>query len=110
MSLTVSSTLTIMALISRSNNTADEKEPNQIEKQKQRVIEAILLFFVYCKPISEGGSYESPSFSFAFSSAISASFSAIISASLASHCEISFISVHTIDYNKDFCYNDSNVL
>ena len=37
-----------MALISRSNNTADEKEPNQIEKQKQRVIEAILLFFVYC--------------------------------------------------------------
>jgi hypothetical protein len=43
-----------MALISRSINTADEKEPNQIAKQKQRVIEAILLFFVYCKPISEG--------------------------------------------------------
>ena len=38
-----------MALISRSINTADEKEPNQIAKQKQRVIEAILLFFVYCK-------------------------------------------------------------
>ena len=54
MSLTVSSTLTIMALISRSINTADEKEPNQIAKQKQRVIEAILLFFVYCKPIFEG--------------------------------------------------------
>ena len=66
MSLTVSSTLTIIALISRSNNTADEKEPNQIAKQKQRVIEAILLFFVYGKPISEGGSYESPSFSVAF--------------------------------------------
>ena len=32
MSLTVSSTLTIMALISRSINTADEKEPNQIKK------------------------------------------------------------------------------
>ena len=40
-----------MALISRSNNTADEKEPNQIAKQKQRVIEAILLFFVYCGAI-----------------------------------------------------------
>ena len=43
-----------MALISRSNNTADEKEPNQIAKQKQRVIEAILLFFVYGKPNFEG--------------------------------------------------------